>query len=78
MARTQGSRFQTHLPFFKDQRIGCYNWGLVNGKTQTHTAWTPEAGAPWFHDIFHPDGTAYDPAEAVAIRAHTSSRNADA
>jgi hypothetical protein len=33
------SLFHTHLPFFFEKRIGCYQWGLVNGKTQTHVPW---------------------------------------
>ena len=39
MRRASGSRFETHLPFFKEHGIGCYSWGLVNGKTQTHLPW---------------------------------------
>lgn len=76
MARPEGSRFETHLPVFKAHRVGCYNWGLVRGKTQTHLSWTspPGAEAPdlWFHDILHPDGTPYNPAEAAAIRKETA------
>jgi hypothetical protein len=71
MARTMGSRFETHLPVFRRERVGCYNWGLVNGKTQTHAAWTPHAGDVWFHDIFHADGRPYDEAEVAAIRKLT-------
>jgi hypothetical protein len=71
LARGAGSRFQTHLPIFERERVGCYNWGLVNGKTQTHFSWT-HAGAdepdPWFHDIFRGDGTPYDAEETAFIR----------
>lgn len=35
MARTRGSRFESHLPIFRREGVGCINWGLVNGKTQT-------------------------------------------
>jgi hypothetical protein len=35
MARKAGSRFETHLPYFKEQKIGCWNWGFVAGRTQT-------------------------------------------
>lgn len=38
MARTLGSDFRAHLPIYKREGIGCHNWGLVNGKTQTHIA----------------------------------------
>ena len=39
MARSSGSTFQNCLPVFKKHTIGCYNWGLVAGKTQTHFGW---------------------------------------
>jgi len=39
MAREHGTTFQHSLPIFKKHRIGCYNWGLVAGKTQTHWNW---------------------------------------
>lgn len=70
MARTMGSDFRAHLPVYKRERIGCYNWGLVNGKTQTHIAWSGDA-SQWFHDIFHADGTPYDPDEVAFIRETT-------
>ncbi len=73
MARRFGSTFQTNLPVFKAERVGCYNWGLVCGKTQTNYPWghDPKDGEPqvWFHDIFYPDGRPYDPAETAAIRS---------
>ncbi|MBI9086496.1 MAG: cellulase family glycosylhydrolase [Desulfobacterales bacterium] len=79
MARPQGSRFDTHLPIFKKERVGCYNWGLVSGKTQTHFSWKSKPGAaepaPWFHDILHPDGTPYDPTEADLIKTLTGANN---
>jgi hypothetical protein len=71
MARHQNSRFETHLPIFLDENVGCYCWGLVNGKTQTHLSWTHRPGAPedlWFHDVLHSDGTPYDSAEVATIR----------
>jgi len=39
MIRPGNSKFQTLLPFFKEQKIGAYNWGLVAGKTQTQYPW---------------------------------------
>lgn len=71
MARTRGSDFRAQLPIFKRERVGCYNWGLVNGKSQTHIAWTGESDR-WFHDILHPDGTPYDLDEVRFIRETTS------
>ena len=36
MARELGTTFEFSLPIFRDKKIGCYNWGLVAGKSQTH------------------------------------------
>ncbi len=72
MARTRGSLPTTHLPFFARERIGCYLWGLVNGRTQTHLPWESPEGGPepdlWFHDLFHADGTPYDQVEIDTIK----------
>ncbi len=77
MARTRGSTFQAILPFLHEKRIAAYNWGLVSGKTNTIYPWdswqkqyTSEP-SPWFHDVFRPDGTPYDPAEVALIRRLT-------
>tara|TARA_B100000575_G_scaffold101376_1_gene80825 strand:+ start:3585 stop:4640 length:1056 start_codon:yes stop_codon:yes gene_type:complete len=40
MAREFGSTFEFSLPIFKENKIGCYNWGLVAGKSQTHFGWS--------------------------------------
>jgi hypothetical protein len=52
---------------FKEKGVGCIIWGLVYGKTQTIYPWGSEAGTPepelWFHDLFRPDGTPFDPEE---------------
>ena len=39
MARQFGTSFQFSLPIFKKYNVGCYNWGLVAGKSQTHFGW---------------------------------------
>lgn len=39
MARELGTTFRFSLPLFQEYRIGCYNWGLVAGKSQTHFNW---------------------------------------
>ena len=39
MAREYGTTFEFCLPIFKEQNIGCYNWGLVAGKSQTNFSW---------------------------------------
>ena len=39
MAREFGTTFEFSLPIFKKNNIGCYNWGFVAGKSQTHFGW---------------------------------------
>lgn len=72
------STIKTHLQIFKRNRVGCLHWGLVAGKTQTIFPWGSEAGSPepeiWFHDLFRPDGTPYDPSEIEIIRSLTLSQ----
>jgi hypothetical protein len=76
MARKSGSLFTTNLPLLKAEHIAAYNWGLVDGKTQTKFAWnTPQPGLepdPWFHEVFQRDGSAYRDEEVRAIRALTA------
>jgi hypothetical protein len=71
LARGLGSLPGTHLPYFRAERIGCFHWGLVNGRTQTHLPWPALAqqGPLWHHDLFHPDGTPYDAREIALFRA---------
>ena len=40
MAREFGTTFEFSLPIFKKYEVGCYNWGLVAGKSQTHFGWS--------------------------------------
>lgn len=78
MARPNGSTFQGSLPVARQHRVGMYNWGFVNGKTQTiypWDSWTKQYTAEppvWFHDIFQTDGTPYRAEETELIRAMTS------
>jgi hypothetical protein len=76
--KTAGSPFARYLPIFKEEGVGAYSWGLVSGKTQTIFPWRslpirlgnepqPKEPSLWFHDIFHPDGRPYDPAEVELI-----------
>jgi hypothetical protein len=77
MARTRGSRFETHMPIFKREGIGCVNWGFVSGRTQTIYPWGSVEGSPepkpWFHDILRRDGSPYDAAETAFIKKMTLS-----
>ncbi len=74
MRRGFGSEFATHLPFLREAGIGCFHWGLVNGKTQTHFPWGSPPNAPepalWFHDLLRPDGSPYDAAEIALLREY--------
>ncbi|WZP00114.1 cellulase family glycosylhydrolase [Isosphaeraceae bacterium EP7] len=77
MARPEGSRFDPCLAFLKSKKVGAYNWGFVDGKSQTTIPWdswkTPYRAEPpvWFHDIFRRDGTPYDAGEVAYIRGLT-------
>lgn len=78
MARGVGSTFEAILPFFKSEGIGAYNWGFVQGRTQTHLPWDSwqkpyHDGEPplWFHEIFREDHASYRPAEVELIRSLT-------
>lgn len=79
MARTRKSTFETCLPVFKKYKVGAINWGLVKGKTNTIYAWDapmPSGEEPkiWFHDIFRPDGSVFDPKETVLIKQLTTDK----
>jgi hypothetical protein len=77
MARPLGSTFQAILPLLKGDHVGAYNWGFVNGKSQTIYPWDswekPYTAEPaiWFHDIFRKDGTPFDPKEVAVIKQAT-------
>ena len=72
MARPLGSRIATHLPVFRQRGVGCFVWGLVNGRTQTHIPWDSikerVGTAEWFHDLFHADGQPYRPQEIALLQ----------
>src|SRR5689334_21579615 len=65
-----------YSPWLREQKIGAYYWGFVQGKSQTHMPWDSwkqayVAEPPlWFHDILHPDGKPYIDSE-VALLKHT-------
>jgi hypothetical protein len=89
MARTCGSLVGTNLPIFALKKVGCINWGLVAGKTNTIFAWQDvnnpmnrvipteeECREPelWFHDLFRLDGTPYDQAEIDVFQQYAAIR----
>jgi hypothetical protein len=74
MARPRGSTFEAILPLLKNEHVAAYNWGFVNGKSQTIYPWdswekTYTAEPPvWFHDIFRQDGSPFSANEVALIR----------
>ena len=74
MARPLRNTFADILPLFTEHQIGAYQWGFVNGRSQTIYPWwswavpEPMEPDPWFHDLLRADGTPYDPAEIVIIQ----------
>ncbi|MFB3825988.1 MAG: cellulase family glycosylhydrolase [Bryobacteraceae bacterium] len=86
MARGNRSTFEGSLPVALKYGVAAYNWGLVEGKTQTHLPWDswkqPYTGgrepSVWFHEVFRRDGTPYREAEVQLIRRLTSQGRAKA
>ncbi len=74
MARGNNSYFDPILGLLKDEKVAAYNWGFVDGKSQTIYPWDTwqkkYTGRPdlWFHDIFFGDG------KSIASRKSTTSR----
>ena len=74
LGRHANSLMLEQLPIFKQQLIGCYQWGLVKGKTQTHLPWPelknhfPNWQSQWFHDLLDETGKAYDEMETNLIK----------
>jgi hypothetical protein len=74
MARGNNSTFQGILPILKKYDVAAYNWGLVNGKSQTIYPWDSwvkrytQEPPVWFHDIFRVDGTPFSTDEVQLIR----------
>lgn len=63
LARHVDCHFSEQLPLFSAFETGCYQWGLVQGKTQTWIPWPginkahPDPQSLWFHDVLTPEGT---------------------
>ncbi|WP_025560270.1 cellulase family glycosylhydrolase [Sphingomonas sp. UNC305MFCol5.2] len=75
MARGNGSTFDGSLPIAKKYNIAMFNWGFVDGKTQTRLPWdswkkpyTWDEPTIWFHEVFRADGKPYRQAEVDLIR----------
>jgi hypothetical protein len=78
MARGNGSTFAGSLPILKRHNVAAFNWGLVQGKAQTHLPWdswrrpyVDREPTMWFHEVFRNDGTPYDAKETALIKSLT-------
>jgi hypothetical protein len=80
MARQIDSRISDQLQLFHDRGVGCFQWGLVKGRTQTWLPWPDDLvrahggridRSVWFHDLLDENGEPYDPTELETIRALT-------
>lgn len=80
MARPFKNTFKEILPLLREHNVGAYNWGLVEGKTQTHCPWDswnkkyddePEL---WFHDIFRKNGEPYIKEEIEFLKEFTKEK----
>ncbi len=75
LARHINNGVEDILPIFAENKIGCYQWGLVNGKTQTHFPWSiiqkedENYAKQWFHDLLKADGSAYDEKEVELFKS---------
>ena len=80
MARGNKSTFAGSLPVAKRHRVAAYNWGLVEGKAQTHLPWDSwkapyvngREPAVWFHEVFRRDGAPYLVGEVALIKGLTA------
>lgn len=83
MARGNGSFFIGSLPIARVHNVGMINWGLVQGKAQTHLPWdswqrpyTDREPSIWFHEVFRTNGTPYIPEEVNYIKRMTGKTKA--
>jgi hypothetical protein len=80
MARPNGSTFAGFLPIAKKYNVAMFNWGFVDGKTQTIYPWDSwtktytDEPPLWFHDIFRGDGTPYKQEETAIIKDLTGKK----
>lgn len=82
MARQIDSCISDQLALFHDRNVGCFQWGLVKGRTQTWLPWPDDLvlahggqidRSIWFHDLLDEDGQPYDANEIHTIQSLTGS-----
>ena len=73
LLRQNGNDFESMLPLFAVHRVGWFNRGLVNGRTQTwlqQTQFRSEQNPDlWQHDVFLDNGEPYSLQEVEHIKA---------
>jgi hypothetical protein len=83
MARAVDSKISDQLALFHERDVGCFQWGLVKGRTQTYLPWPKDlvrahGGQPdadvWFHDLLREDGEPYDAREVQTIEKLTGAQ----
>lgn len=81
LARHMDCLFSEQLPLFCAFDVGCYQWGLVQGRTQTWIPWTsvnknhPDPQSLWFHDVLTPDGKPWCEQEMRLVKGLTAWRH---
>ena len=84
--RMENSGVRELYPLFYLERIGCWCWGMVVGKTQTHEPWNylwnesylqahEVDFTKWLHDLFRPNLRPYDPREIEIIQRYNAQAN---
>ncbi len=72
LARQLGSQVGTHLPFYRREKIGCFQWGMANGRSQGHCHHinykVVKHNDVWGHDLLHNDGRPYNEKEIELIK----------
>lgn len=80
LARHMDCKFSEQLPLFSAFDTGCYQWGLVQGRTQTWIPWTsvnkdhPSPQSLWFHDVLTPEGKPWCEQEMQLVKSLTHYR----
>lgn len=78
--RVQDNLIADVLPYFHDEGIGSFSWGLVAGKSQHFLPWDElwqKRELPlwrWQHDLFDVFHTPYDRAEIELMRSYAKKR----
>ena len=61
--RQGGNTPENCFPIFDEYKVGFYNWGLVEGRTQTYFHWGSKKDTPvpeiWQHDLIRKNGKPY-------------------